>query len=72
MLDAEERRWHLYILGQTGTGKSTTLLNLVCQDSSVRARFFGGLLSGNYDFKTPNERDRPRGRSLLTRSNTRP
>jgi len=32
MLDAEERRRHLYIVGQTGTGKSTTLLNLIAQD----------------------------------------
>jgi len=32
-LDAEERRRHLYIVGQTGTGKSTLLLNLVAQTS---------------------------------------
>src|SRR5947209_5686020 len=32
MLDPEERRRHLYIVGQTGTGKSTLLLNLVAQD----------------------------------------
>ncbi len=32
MLDAEERRRHLYIVGQTGTGKSTLLLNLIAQD----------------------------------------
>src|SRR5712691_4261189 len=32
MLDPEERRRHLYIIGQTGTGKSTLLLNLVAQD----------------------------------------
>ena len=32
MLDSEERRRHLYIVGQTGTGKSTLLLNLTCQD----------------------------------------
>jgi ABC-type lipoprotein export system ATPase subunit len=25
MLDSEERRRHLYIVGQTGTGKSTLL-----------------------------------------------
>jgi len=31
-LDPEERRRHLYIVGQTGTGKSTLLLNLVRQD----------------------------------------
>jgi hypothetical protein len=31
-LDADERRRHLYIVGQTGTGKSTLLLNLVEQD----------------------------------------
>jgi hypothetical protein len=31
-LDPEERRRHLYILGQTGTGKSTLLLNLIAQD----------------------------------------
>ena len=29
MLAPEERRRHLYIVGQTGTGKSTLLLNLV-------------------------------------------
>src|SRR5213082_1614962 len=32
MLDSEERRRHLYIVGQTGTGKSTLLLNLIAQD----------------------------------------
>ena len=32
MLDPEERRRHLYIIGQTGTGKSTLLLNLIRQD----------------------------------------
>ena len=32
MLDPEERRRHLYIVGQTGTGKSTLLLNLIRQD----------------------------------------
>jgi DNA helicase HerA-like ATPase len=32
MLDADERRRHLYIVGQTGTGKSTLLLNLIAQD----------------------------------------
>jgi Helicase HerA, central domain len=32
MLDAEERRRHLYIIGQTGTGKSTLMLNLIQQD----------------------------------------
>ncbi len=32
MLDSEERRRHLYVVGQTGTGKSTLLLNLIRQD----------------------------------------
>jgi hypothetical protein len=32
MLSAEERRRHLYVVGQTGTGKSTLLLNLLHQD----------------------------------------
>src|SRR6266436_4144495 len=32
VLDCEERRRHLYIIGQTGTGKSTLLLNLIAQD----------------------------------------
>jgi Helicase HerA, central domain len=32
MLDPEERRRHLYLVGQTGTGKSTVLLNLIRQD----------------------------------------
>src|SRR4051812_39306311 len=32
MLSAAERRRHLYIVGQTGTGKSTLLLNLIAQD----------------------------------------
>jgi len=31
-LDRDERRRHLYLIGQTGTGKSTLLLNLVRQD----------------------------------------
>ena len=32
VLASEERRRHLYIVGQTGTGKSTLLLNLIAQD----------------------------------------
>ncbi|MGA3304363.1 MAG: DUF87 domain-containing protein [Methylovirgula sp.] len=32
MLEPEERRRHLYVIGQTGTGKSTLLLNLIRQD----------------------------------------
>ena len=32
VLDPQERRRHLYIIGQTGTGKSTLLLNLIRQD----------------------------------------
>ena len=32
MLDRDERRRHLYIVGQTGTGKSTLLLNIIRQD----------------------------------------
>ena len=32
VLDPQERRRHLYIVGQTGTGKSTLLLNLIRQD----------------------------------------
>jgi hypothetical protein len=32
MLDPEERRRHVYLVGQTGTGKSTLLLNLIAQD----------------------------------------
>src|SRR4051794_4735146 len=32
LLDRDERRRHLYIVGQTGTGKSTLLLNLIRQD----------------------------------------
>jgi len=31
-LDHDERRRHLYVVGQTGTGKSTLLLNLIQQD----------------------------------------
>jgi len=31
-LEPEERRRHLYVIGQTGTGKSTLLLNLIRQD----------------------------------------
>jgi hypothetical protein len=31
-LDAEERRQHVYIIGQTGTGKSTLLRNMILQD----------------------------------------
>ena len=37
MLDPEERRRHLYIVGQTGTGKSTLLLNLIRQDLAAGA-----------------------------------
>ena len=32
VLDPQKRRRHLYIVGQTGTGKSTLLLNLIRQD----------------------------------------
>ncbi|MEX2318712.1 MAG: DUF87 domain-containing protein, partial [Bauldia sp.] len=32
MLDGRDRRRHLYVVGQTGTGKSTLLLNLIDQD----------------------------------------
>jgi hypothetical protein len=32
MLGADERRRHLYVVGQTGTGKSTLLLNLIRED----------------------------------------
>ena len=32
VLDQEERCRHLYVIGQTGTGKSTLLLNLIRQD----------------------------------------
>ena len=35
MLAYEARRRHLYIIGQTGTGKSTLLLNLIAQDLAV-------------------------------------
>jgi hypothetical protein len=37
MLDGEERRRHLYVVGQTGTGKSTLLLNLIAQDLAAGA-----------------------------------
>ena len=37
MLAAEERQRHLYIVGQTGTGKSTLLLNLIAQDLAAGA-----------------------------------
>src|SRR4051794_14744708 len=39
MLAPEERRRHLYVVGQTGTGKSTLLLNLVTQDLASGAGF---------------------------------
>jgi DNA segregation ATPase FtsK/SpoIIIE-like protein len=29
VVDPQKRRRHLYIVGQTGTGKSTLLLNLI-------------------------------------------
>ena len=32
MLDPEERRRHVYVVGQTGTGKSTLLASLIAQD----------------------------------------
>jgi Helicase HerA, central domain len=35
MLAPEARHRHLYIVGQTGTGKSTLLLNLIAQDLAV-------------------------------------
>ena len=37
LLDPEERFRHLYISGQTGTGKSTLLLNLILQDIEAGA-----------------------------------
>ena len=36
VLDLQERRRHLYVVGQTGTGKSTLLLNLIRQDLVAR------------------------------------
>src|SRR5665213_2377985 len=33
-LSRAERRQHLYVIGKTGTGKSTLLRNLICQDIS--------------------------------------
>lgn len=32
VLESETRARHLYVVGQTGTGKSTLLLNLIAQD----------------------------------------
>src|SRR5713226_4474366 len=37
MLAPDARRRHLYIVGQTGTGKSTLLLNLISQDLAAGA-----------------------------------
>lgn len=37
ILDATARRRHLYLVGQTGTGKSTLLLNLIAQDIATGA-----------------------------------
>ena len=37
MLGDDERRRHLYLVGQTGTGKSTLLLNLLAQDFEAGA-----------------------------------
>jgi hypothetical protein len=37
VLAPDERRRHLYIVGQTGTGKSTLLLNLIDQDLAAGA-----------------------------------
>ncbi|PWT80938.1 MAG: hypothetical protein C5B44_04615 [Acidobacteria bacterium] len=37
MLGDNERRRHLYLVGQTGTGKSTLLLNLLAQDFAAGA-----------------------------------
>ncbi len=37
LLDPEERFRHLYVVGQTGTGKSTLLLNLALQDIAAGA-----------------------------------
>jgi hypothetical protein len=39
VLDPEERRRHLYVIGQTGTGKSTLLLNLIAQDIAAGQGF---------------------------------
>jgi hypothetical protein len=39
VLDDEERRRHLYVIGQTGTGKSTLLLNLIEQDLAAGEGF---------------------------------
>jgi hypothetical protein len=37
MLDGDARRRHVYAIGQTGTGKSTLLLNLIAQDLAAGA-----------------------------------
>jgi len=35
MLDPDTRRRHLYVVGQTNTGKSMLLLNLIVQDPAA-------------------------------------
>jgi len=39
VLHPDERRRHLYVIGQTGTGKSTLLLNLMAQDIAAGEGF---------------------------------
>lgn len=60
-LDPEERRRHLYIIGQTGTGKSTLLLNLVAQD--IQAGAGVALLDPHGDLAEAALMRIPRGRS---------
>ena len=61
MLAPEERRRHLYVVGQTGTGKSTLLLNLIAQDLASGAGL--ALLDPHGDLAEAVLRYLPRSRS---------
>src|SRR5665213_1264624 len=55
VLDADERRRHLYVIGQTGTGKSTLLLNLIAQDLAAGVDL-GRFQTGSHSPVIPNAR----------------
>src|SRR5260370_12333074 len=61
MLDPEERRRHLYVIGQTGTGKSTLLLNLIAQHLAAGAGL--ALLDPHGDLAEPALLHAPRDRT---------
>src|SRR5438270_5341233 len=61
LLSAADRHQHLYVLGKTGTGKSTLLRNLILQDIAAGEGI--GLIDPHGDLATDILDHIPRGRT---------